>query len=88
MDVSVHLHAPTTLPQKRAPDTHWIGDWVGHKAGLDAVEWIKITCPAGNRTPAVQPADIQTELSRLLNISTRYKEVKKITNKDCYSDKC
>jgi len=24
-------------PRERAPDTHWIGGWVGHRAGLDAV---------------------------------------------------
>jgi hypothetical protein len=25
-------------PGERAPDTHWIGGWVGHSSGLDAVE--------------------------------------------------
>jgi hypothetical protein len=28
----------TLLPGKETPDTHWIGGWVGPKAGLDAVE--------------------------------------------------
>jgi hypothetical protein len=25
-------------PEERAPSTHWIGGWVGSRAGLDAVE--------------------------------------------------
>lgn len=25
-------------PQERAPDTQWIGDWVGHGANQDALE--------------------------------------------------
>jgi hypothetical protein len=25
------------IPMERAPGTHWIGDWVGSRAGLDAV---------------------------------------------------
>jgi hypothetical protein len=24
-------------PRERAPSTHWIGGWVGHRAGLDSV---------------------------------------------------
>jgi hypothetical protein len=51
--VEVQLHAFLTLalnggewsasrpgrftPRERAPGTHWIGGWVGPKAGLDAV---------------------------------------------------
>jgi hypothetical protein len=31
---------------ERAPGTHWIGTWVGPKAGMDAV---------AKRTPVVQP---------------------------------
>jgi hypothetical protein len=26
------------IPEERVPGTHWIGDWVGPRAGLDAVE--------------------------------------------------
>jgi len=38
MEVSGQLHAPAALPPKeRAPGTHWIGGWVGPRAGLDAV---------------------------------------------------
>jgi hypothetical protein len=29
-------------PEERAPGTHWIGGWVGPRAGLDAVQKRKI----------------------------------------------
>jgi hypothetical protein len=29
-------------PVERAPDTHWIGGWVGPRAGLYAVKWSKV----------------------------------------------
>jgi hypothetical protein len=35
---SGQLHAPAPLPSgKRASGTHWIGNWVGPRAGLDDV---------------------------------------------------
>jgi hypothetical protein len=36
MVMSGQLHAPATLPQGKAPGTHWVGDWVGPRAVLDA----------------------------------------------------
>jgi hypothetical protein len=33
--------------RKRAPGTHWIGCWVGPRAGLDAVVKRKFPSPAG-----------------------------------------
>jgi hypothetical protein len=30
---------------ERVLGTHWLGAWVGPGAGLDVVEWIKISCP-------------------------------------------
>jgi hypothetical protein len=42
-------------PGERASGTHWIEGRVGLRAGLDAVEERKISCPSWNRTPAVQP---------------------------------
>jgi hypothetical protein len=36
--------------------THWIGSWVGPRAGLDAVENRRNLSLAGNRTLAVQPS--------------------------------
>jgi len=43
------------ISESRAPGTHWIGDWVGPRSGLDAVVKNPINFPAGNSTPAVQP---------------------------------
>jgi hypothetical protein len=42
--------------RERAPDTHWIGGWVGPNAALDAER--TIPPPVGNRNPipsVVQP---------------------------------
>jgi hypothetical protein len=45
-------------PRERAPDTHWIGGWVGPRTVLDAVVKRKITSPRREshpRTSIVQP---------------------------------
>jgi hypothetical protein len=43
MEVSGQLHARAVLPPgERAPNTHWLGGWVGPRAGLDVVEKTKI----------------------------------------------
>jgi hypothetical protein len=45
-------------PKERAPITHWIGDWVGPRAVLDAVVKRKIPNPrqeSNPRTPIVHP---------------------------------
>jgi hypothetical protein len=59
MEMSGQFHAPAALhPGKRAPGTHWIGDWVGPRAVLDAVVKRKISSPrweTNPRTPIVQP---------------------------------
>jgi hypothetical protein len=56
MEVIGQLHDPAALPSgKIGSDTHWIGDWVSPRAGLDAVKRRNIPAPAGNRTPVVQP---------------------------------
>jgi hypothetical protein len=58
MEVSGQLHAPGRFtPRERAPDTHWIGGWVGPRAVLDAVVKRKIPSPrqeSNRRTPIVQ----------------------------------
>jgi hypothetical protein len=57
-------HPGRFTPRKRATGTHCLGGWVGPRAGLNAIE--KNTAPAENRTPAVQPVPISSEISRLL----------------------
>jgi hypothetical protein len=44
-------------PGERANGTHWIGGWVGPRAGLDAVlkEKIPFLAPTGNQIPIIQP---------------------------------
>jgi hypothetical protein len=43
MEVSGQLHALAALPPREtAPDTHWIGGWVGPRAVLDVVVKRKI----------------------------------------------
>jgi hypothetical protein len=43
--------------RERAPGTHWIGGWVGPRAGLDAVAKRRIPSPRreSNSDPIVQP---------------------------------
>jgi hypothetical protein len=56
-EVSGQLHAPTALPRvkgttgERVPGTHWLGGWVGPRAGLDDVEKRKILDPTRIQTP-------------------------------------
>jgi hypothetical protein len=43
MEVSGQIHAPAALPLKeKDPGAHWIGGWVGPKAGLDSVVKVKL----------------------------------------------
>jgi hypothetical protein len=43
VEASDQLHAPAVIPPgERDPRTHWIGSWVGPRAGLGAVETRKI----------------------------------------------
>jgi hypothetical protein len=66
-------------PQGKSPGTHWIGDWVGPRAVLDAVVKRKIPSPrreSNRRTPIVQPRSIPTELPRLPKRNRKEKEKK------------
>jgi len=45
---------PLNNPE-RARGVHWIGGWVGPRAGLDAMVKREIRVPVGDRTPVVQP---------------------------------
>jgi hypothetical protein len=38
-------------PRERAPGTHWIGGWVGYRAGLDTVVKRKIPSPRRESNP-------------------------------------
>jgi hypothetical protein len=59
--VSGHLHAPATLPPGKSPGTHWIGDWVGPRTGLDDVENRKfLTLPGLELRPLCRPARRQS----------------------------
>jgi len=52
MEVSGQLHAPAALsPREIAPGTHWIGRWVGPRAGLDVVVKRKIPSPRRESNP-------------------------------------
>jgi hypothetical protein len=60
MGVSGQRHAPAALyPGERTPGTHWIGHWVGPRAGLDAGTIRKILCPCRGSNPN-RPARSQT----------------------------
>jgi hypothetical protein len=52
MGVSGQRHAPAA---PFTPGTHWIGGWLGLRAGLDAGARKKSSTPVGDRTPIVQP---------------------------------
>jgi hypothetical protein len=54
------------IPRERTPGTRWIEDWMGPRAGLDAV--VKISQPLpGLKPPIIQPVAQRytTELSQL-----------------------
>jgi hypothetical protein len=59
MEASGQLHAPAALPPwEKAPGAHWIGGWMGPRAGVDAEEKGKISCPCWESNPvslAVKP---------------------------------
>jgi hypothetical protein len=60
-------------PEEKAPGTHWIGDWVGPRDCLDAVENRKILPLPGIelRLSNTHPVTIPTELSGLHSIKRR-----------------
>jgi hypothetical protein len=60
MEVSGQRNAPAMLyPWEWTPGTHWIGGWVGPRAGLDAGAGRKILCPCQGSNPN-RPAHSQT----------------------------
>jgi hypothetical protein len=60
MGVSSQHHAPAALtPGERDPGTHYIGGWVGPRAGLDAEVRGKILCLCRGSNPG-RPVRSQT----------------------------
>jgi hypothetical protein len=55
--MSAQIHAPSTLPRGKAPDTDWLGSSMGPIVGLDWVAKRKIPfiASAGNLTTVIQP---------------------------------
>jgi hypothetical protein len=85
MDVQIHVFLSSTLvgsewsasrrgrltSGERTPGTHWIGGWVGPRAGLDDVEKRKfLTLPGLELRPLRRPARSQS-LYRLLYLGSR-----------------
>jgi len=53
MEVSDQIHAPAALSPGKGPlRTHWIGGWVGPRAGLDAMVKRKIPSPQHRSLPS------------------------------------
>jgi hypothetical protein len=53
MGVGVQCHAPAALPPGKRPGTHFIGGWVGFRAGLEGCG--KISSPSGFDPRTIQP---------------------------------
>jgi hypothetical protein len=52
MEVSGQLHAPAgLLSRETTSGTHWIGGWVGPRAGLEVMEKRKTSCPYREPNP-------------------------------------
>jgi hypothetical protein len=72
-------------PRWRALCTHWLWRWVGSRAGLDTVEYRKISCRCRELNPessAVQLVAIPIQLSRPIEnikLDLKYKEWNKWT---------
>jgi hypothetical protein len=57
MRVGCQLHAPAALPLGKRPGTHFIGGWVGPRAGLDG-------CGKSRPPPGFDPRTVQPVASR------------------------
>jgi hypothetical protein len=60
LDVGTSLRWSASRTEENARSTHWIGDWLGPRAGVDDVE-INVE-PTGTRTPTPR-SSIPTALS-------------------------
>jgi hypothetical protein len=69
----------------KAPDTHWIGGWVGPRSSLDTCRREKFPSTAGIRTPIIrssspQSVAIPTELSLLFSLYVSILKMKNWNN--------
>jgi hypothetical protein len=75
-------HPCFSTPMERAPSTHWMGGWVGPRAGVDATEKRKILPLLGiePHLSNLWPTAIPTELTLLLVKGCNNQNV---INEDC-----
>jgi len=59
MEVRCQFQDQAALAQGSIPGTHWRGDCVGPRVGLNAVRMRKIPCPDGNQTRSSSPQPSQ-----------------------------
>jgi len=74
MDMSDQLHAPIVLPPEEiAPDTHWIGGWVGPRAGLDTAlaKGEKNHCPCRESDPDRPERSLAITLTELCRLQVQ-----------------
>jgi len=64
MEVSCQLQAPgASFPRKISPRTHWIGVWLGSRAGLDVV--------VKKKSHIVHAGNWNTVIHRVINFINR-----------------
>jgi hypothetical protein len=82
MEVSDQLNALAALPPRKATGTHWIRDWVGPLAVLDAVSKRKIPSPCrqSNSNPD-HPARCLVAIPTKLSLFCLDKLLKRTTSK-------
>jgi hypothetical protein len=57
MQVSSQFHASAALPQWQNPGTHWVGDWLGPRVGMDILERKKFLFLTGIKPGQFSPYD-------------------------------
>jgi hypothetical protein len=77
MEASGQFHVPAALPPEKEPlVTHWIGGWVGPRAGLDAVMKRKIPNPCRDlNTRSSSPYPSAVPLSYPSSVMKAYREI-------------
>jgi hypothetical protein len=66
MEVNGEPHTPDTLSLGKEPNSiHWIGGWVGHRAGTDILEKRWISCSCWNLNPRLPNCSLVTIVNTL-----------------------